>query len=36
MLDIAEGHRVQILVRLGYAEQPAPAPRRDLQDLLLA
>lgn len=35
MLDIPKGHTVQMLVRLGYAEQPAPAPRRDLQDLLL-
>ncbi|GAB4372167.1 MAG: nitroreductase family protein [Elainellaceae cyanobacterium] len=35
MLNIPEGHRVQILVRLGYAKQPDPSPRRDLQDLLL-
>jgi hypothetical protein len=35
MLDIPEGHTVQMLVRLGYAEHPDPSPRRDLQDLLL-
>lgn len=35
MLDIPEGQTVQMLARLGYAEQPDPSPRRDLQDLLL-
>lgn len=36
MLNIPEGHTVQMLVRLGYAKQPEPSPRRDLQDLLLS
>jgi nitroreductase len=35
MLDIPEGHTVQMLVRLGYAKQPEPAPRRELTDLLI-
>jgi hypothetical protein len=35
MVDITDGHTVQILVRLGYTEHPNPSPRRDLQDLLL-
>jgi hypothetical protein len=36
MLEIPAGHTVQMLVRLGYAEQPAPSPRRELSDLLLS
>jgi nitroreductase len=35
MLDIPEGHTVQMLVRLGYTKNPNPSPRRALQDLLL-
>jgi Nitroreductase family len=34
MLDISSGQTVQMLVRLGYAGQTDPSPRRDLQDLL--
>jgi Nitroreductase family len=36
MLEIPKGRTVQMLVRLGYAEQPAPSPRRELPDLLLS
>lgn len=36
MLGIAPGDTVQMLLRLGYADRPAPSPRRDLQDLLLS
>ncbi len=32
MLDIPPGQTVQMLVRLGYANQINPSPRRDLQD----
>ncbi len=35
MLGIPKGHTVQMLMRLGYAKQPDPSPRRNLQDLLL-
>lgn len=35
MLDIPKGQTVQMLMRLGYAKQPEPAPRRELTDLLL-
>lgn len=34
LLDIPSGHTVQMLVRLGYAKVPDPAPRRDLEDLI--
>ena len=33
-LDIPPERTVQMLVRLGYAKQPNPSPRRDLQDLI--
>jgi hypothetical protein len=36
MLEIPTGHTVQMLVRLGYAEQATPSPRRELSDLLLS
>jgi hypothetical protein len=36
MIEIPTGHTVQMLVRLGYAERPAPSPRRRLSDLLLS
>ncbi len=32
--DTPEGQRIQMLFRLGYAEAPAPSPRRPLDDLL--
>ena len=32
----AEGRTVQMLVRLGYADAPAPSPRRPLEDLIVA
>lgn len=32
--DTPHGHTVQMLFRLGYAEQPGPTPRRSLDDLL--
>jgi hypothetical protein len=35
MLGIPKEHTMQMLMRLGYVEQPDPSPRRDLQDLLL-
>jgi Nitroreductase family len=34
MLDIPGGHRVQMLMRLGYTKNIDPSPRRDLQDFL--
>jgi hypothetical protein len=36
MLEIPTGHTVQMLVRLGYAEQATPSPRRELSNLLLS
>lgn len=35
MLNILQGSTVQMLVRVGYAQQPEPSPRRDVKDLLL-
>lgn len=35
LLNVGEGETVQMLMRLGYAAPHPPAPRRDLQDLLL-
>ncbi|MEM7770558.1 MAG: nitroreductase family protein [Cyanobacteria bacterium P01_A01_bin.37] len=35
LLNVPEGDTVQMLARLGYAEKPAPSPRRDVQDLLV-